>query len=195
MSRLFEPLSLRGLTLPNRAWVSPMCQYSAADGVPNDWHLVHLGQFAVGGAGLVLTEASAVVPEGRISPQDAGIWNDEQAEAWRRITDFAHAQGAVIGMQLGHAGRKASTRRPWEGIGTVPASEGGWPSVGADDQPFGDYAPARGPRPPSRPALAAARGPSAGRRGAVGGPVLAGEAASLRLGPAPSSGFGAGPQQ
>ncbi|MEV4599367.1 NADH:flavin oxidoreductase/NADH oxidase [Amycolatopsis sp. NPDC049253] len=143
MSRLFEPLSLRGLTLPNRAWVSPMCQYSATDGVPNDWHLVHLGQFAVGGAGLILTEASAVTPEGRISPQDTGIWNDEQVAAWRRITDFVHARGTAIGTQLAHAGRKASTQRPWEGTGSVPAAEGGWQSVGADDQPFGDYAPAR----------------------------------------------------
>ncbi|KDN16333.1 NADH:flavin oxidoreductase/NADH oxidase [Amycolatopsis rifamycinica] len=143
MSRLFSPITVRGLTLPNRAWVSPMCQYSATDGVPGDWHLVHLGQFATGGAGLVMTEATAVVPEGRISPQDTGIWTGTQAEAWRRIAGFVHAQGTAIGMQLAHAGRKASTRRPWEGTGSVPAPEGGWPSVGADAQPFGTYAPAR----------------------------------------------------
>lgn len=143
MSRLFSPITVRGLTLPNRAWVSPMCQYSATDGVPDDWHLVHLGQFATGGAGLVMTEATAVVPEGRISPQDTGIWNDAQAEAWRRIVGFVHAQGTAIGMQLGHAGRKGSARRPWDGPGSVPASEGGWQSVGADAQPFGAYAPAR----------------------------------------------------
>ncbi|WP_410593486.1 NADH:flavin oxidoreductase/NADH oxidase [Amycolatopsis sp. lyj-23] len=143
MSQLFSPITVRGLTLPNRAWVSPMCQYSATDGVPGDWHLVHLGQFAAGGAGLVMTEATAVTPEGRISPQDTGIWTDEQAEAWRRITGFVHGQGTAIGMQLAHAGRKGSTRRPWEGTGSVPAQDGGWPSVGADAQPFGSYAPAR----------------------------------------------------
>jgi len=143
VSRLFSPITVRGLTLPNRAWVSPMCQYSATDGVPDDWHLVHLGQFATGGAGLVMTEATAVVPEGRISPQDTGIWNDTQAGAWRRIVDFVHRQDTAIGMQLGHAGRKGSARRPWDGPGSVPASEGGWQSVGADAQPFGAYAPAR----------------------------------------------------
>jgi 2,4-dienoyl-CoA reductase-like NADH-dependent reductase (Old Yellow Enzyme family) len=143
VSRLFSPITVRGLTLPNRVWVSPMCQYSATDGVPDDWHLVHLGQFATGGAGLVMTEATAVVPEGRISPQDTGIWNAEQAEAWRRIAGFVHGQGTAIGMQLGHAGRKGSTRRPWDGPGSVPASAGGWQSVGADAQPFGAYAPAR----------------------------------------------------
>jgi 2,4-dienoyl-CoA reductase-like NADH-dependent reductase (Old Yellow Enzyme family) len=143
VSRLFSPITVRGLTLPNRAWVSPMCQYSATDGVPDDWHLVHLGQFATGGAGLVMTEATAVVPEGRISPQDTGIWTGAQAEAWRRIVAFVHRQGTAIGMQLGHAGRKGSTRRPWDGPGSVPASEGGWRSVGADAQPFGTYAPAR----------------------------------------------------
>ncbi|MGW4060356.1 NADH:flavin oxidoreductase/NADH oxidase [Amycolatopsis sp. NPDC004747] len=143
MSRLFSPITVRGLTLPNRAWVSPMCQYSATDGLPGDWHLVHLGQFAAGGAGLVLTEATAVTPEGRISPQDTGIWTGEQAEAWRRIVAFVHGQDTAIGMQLAHAGRKGSTRRPWEGQGSVPPEDGGWPSVGADAQPFGPYAPAR----------------------------------------------------
>jgi 2,4-dienoyl-CoA reductase-like NADH-dependent reductase (Old Yellow Enzyme family) len=143
VSHLFEPLSIRDLTVSNRVWVSPMCQYSSTDGLPNDWHLMHLGQFAAGGAGLVMTEASAVTPEGRISPQDAGIWNDEQATAWRRITTFIHDQGTLAGMQLAHAGRKGSTHRPWEGPGTVPEAEGGWQSVGADEQPFGKYAPAR----------------------------------------------------
>jgi 2,4-dienoyl-CoA reductase-like NADH-dependent reductase (Old Yellow Enzyme family) len=143
VSALFEPLKLRDLTLSNRVWVSPMCQYSATDGLPNDWHLVHLGQFAAGGAGLVMTEATAVAPEGRISRQDTGIWNDDQVAAWRRITDFIHARGVVAGMQLGHAGRKASTHRPSDGSGSIPLSEGGWQSVGADAQPFGEYAPAR----------------------------------------------------
>ncbi|EWM19503.1 anthraniloyl-CoA monooxygenase, partial [Kutzneria sp. 744] len=115
MSTLLSPYTVRGMTARNRIWVSPMCQYSATDGVPNDWHFVHLGQFAAGGAGLVMTEAAAVSPEGRISPRDAGIWNDEQVRAWRRIVDFIHGQGARAAMQLGHAGRKASTQPPWEG--------------------------------------------------------------------------------
>jgi 2,4-dienoyl-CoA reductase-like NADH-dependent reductase (Old Yellow Enzyme family) len=143
MSKLLSPFTVRGLTARNRIWVSPMCQYSATDGLPNDWHFMHLGQFAAGGAGLVMTESSAVSPEGRISPQDAGIWNDEQVAAWRRITDFAHAQGAKIGMQLGHAGRKASTRRPWEGRSSVPEDEGGWPTVAPSALAFGDYATPR----------------------------------------------------
>ncbi|WP_432542342.1 NADH:flavin oxidoreductase/NADH oxidase [Kineococcus sp. SYSU DK002] len=145
MSRLFTPITLRGTTLPNRVWVSPMCQYScdpvAAPGVPNDWHLVHLGGLAVGGAGLVLTEAAAVLPEGRISPYDAGLWNDEQARAWARVVDFVHGQGAAAGVQLAHAGRKASTHRPWdERSGTVPAAEGGWETVGPSALPHGDLA-------------------------------------------------------
>ena len=139
-SALFTPVVLRGVTVRNRVWVSPMCQYSATDGVPDDWHLVHLGQFAVGGAGLVLTEAAAVVPEGRISPQDAGIWNDEQVAAWRRIVDFLHGQGATAAMQLAHAGRKGSTLRPWDGSGTVPLADGGWTAMGPDGRGFGDYA-------------------------------------------------------
>lgn len=129
MSQLFTPLTLRGLTLRNRIAVSPMCQYSATDGVANDWHLVHLGGFATGGAGLVIAEATAVVPEGRISPQDLGLWRDEQVPMLARITRFVHAQGAAIGVQLAHAGRKASTRRPWEGSGTVTPEEGGWTNV------------------------------------------------------------------
>src|SRR6195952_2582695 len=137
LSKLFEPITLRSLTARNRVWLAPMCQYSAVDGVPNDWHLVHLGARATGGFGLVMTEASAVVPEGRISPQDAGIWNDEQAEAWRRVVDFVHAQGAVAAMQPAHAVRKASTKRPWDGTGSVSEDEGGWRSVGPTDQAFG----------------------------------------------------------
>jgi 2,4-dienoyl-CoA reductase-like NADH-dependent reductase (Old Yellow Enzyme family) len=139
VSRLFEPISLRGLTVSNRVWVSPMCQYTAVDGLPNDWHLMHLGQFAAGGAGLVCTEVAAVVPEGRISPQDVGIWNDEQVTAWRRITDFLHSCGAVAATQIGHAGRKASTQRPWEGRRSVPISDGGWQTVGPGERPFGQY--------------------------------------------------------
>ncbi len=130
MSALFTPFSLRSLTLRNRIGVSPMCQYSSDNGFATDWHLVHLGAFATGGAGLVLTEAAAVTPEGRISPQDLGIWDDAHIPMLRRITDFCRAQGAVMGIQLAHAGRKASTRRPWEQPGgAVPASEGGWDNV------------------------------------------------------------------
>ncbi|WP_219061171.1 NADH:flavin oxidoreductase/NADH oxidase [Pseudomonas sp. UMAB-08] len=131
MSLLLEPFTLRQLTLLNRIAVSPMCQYSCVDGLANDWHLVHLGSRAVGGAGLVFTEATAVTQDGRITPEDLGLWNDEQIEPLQRITRFITAQGAVAGIQLAHAGRKASTWRPWLGKqGSVPLSEGGWTPVG-----------------------------------------------------------------
>jgi 2,4-dienoyl-CoA reductase-like NADH-dependent reductase (Old Yellow Enzyme family) len=139
MSELFTPITLRGTEIRNRVWVSPMCQYSATDGMPDDWHLVHLGSFARGGAGLVLTEATTVVPEGRISPEDTGIWNDAQAQAWARIVDFLHAQGATAGIQLAHAGRKASTYAPWRGRGTVPRDQGGWQTVAPSAVPFPGY--------------------------------------------------------
>ncbi len=130
-SKLFSPLKLRELTLPNRIAVSPMCQYSAQDGFVNDWHLVHLGSRAVGGAGLVIVEAASILAEGRITPEDVGIWKDEHIEALRRITRFVEAQGSFAGIQLAHAGRKASAWRPWAGkAGTVPAAEGGWDTVG-----------------------------------------------------------------
>ena len=129
MPGLFDPLAIGGLTFANRVFVSPMCQYSSKDGYANDWHFVHLGSRAVGGAGLVLTEATAVLPEGRISPQDLGIWDDGHIEMLGRIVSFIHEQGSIAGMQLAHAGRKASTRRPWEAQGTVPESEGGWTKV------------------------------------------------------------------
>ena len=129
MAHLFDSLRIRELEFGNRVFVSPMCQYSSEDGFPNDWHLVHLGSRAVGGAGMVMTEATAVLPEGRISPQDLGIWSDEHVEPLRRIVRFIHEQGSVAGMQLAHAGRKASTRRPWEGDGAVGESEGGWSNV------------------------------------------------------------------
>src|SRR3954453_15094367 len=143
MPELFEPITLRNLTLSNRVWLAPMCQYSvlAGDGVPTDWHLVHLGARAQGGFGLILTETTAVVPEGRISPQDTGLWNDEQREAWRRIVDFVHSQGAAVGVQLAHAGRKASTYRGFVGepSGTVAVENGGWTTVGPSDDPFPGY--------------------------------------------------------
>ncbi len=140
MSRLFSPLTLRGTTFRNRVWTSPMCQYSSVDGHPTDWHLVHLGGIARGGAALVLSEATAVTATGRISPDDAGIWTDAQAEDYRRITAFIRSQGAVPGIQLAHAGRKASTYAPWKGRGSVPLAEGGWPTVGPSPIAFGRYA-------------------------------------------------------
>ncbi len=136
MSALFAPLALRGLTLRNRIGVSPMCQYSSTDGFANDWHLVHLGGFATGGAGLVLSEAAAVSPEGRINVHDLGIWSDEHIPMLRRITDFVRANGAAIGVQLAHAGRKASTKRPWEGSGLITANEGGWEVVAPSEIAF-----------------------------------------------------------
>ena len=126
MTHLFNPLAIRDITFANRVFVSPMCQYSSSDGYANDWHFVHLGSRAVGGAGLVLTEATAVLPEARISPDDLGIWMDEHIEPLARIVRFIHEQGSVAGMQLAHAGRKASTYRPWAGHGRVPEREGGW---------------------------------------------------------------------
>ncbi|HVH27390.1 MAG TPA: NADH:flavin oxidoreductase/NADH oxidase [Vicinamibacterales bacterium] len=129
MAHLFDSLSIRDLTFANRVFVSPMCEYSSVDGYANDWHFVHLGSRAVGGAGLVLTEAAAVLPEGRISPQDLGIWSDDHIEPLTRIVGFIDAQGSVAGMQLAHAGRKATTYRPWDGHGAVPERLGGWTKV------------------------------------------------------------------
>lgn len=133
-----SPLTLRGTTFRNRVWLAPMCQYSAGpDGLPTDWHLAHLGARAVGGFGLVMTEATAVVPEGRISPQDVGIWGDEHVVAWRRVTDFVRSRGAVAGVQLAHAGRKASTYRGFgDGSGSVPEASGGWSTVAPSDLAF-----------------------------------------------------------
>jgi len=125
--QLFTPFTQRGLTLRNRIAVAPMCQYSAVDGVPDHWHLVHLGSRAVGGAAVVIAEATAVTAQGRISPQDVGLWNDAQREAWRPITRFIDTQGAIAGVQLAHAGRKASSQRPWEGGGAL--REGAWGTV------------------------------------------------------------------
>ncbi len=136
MSQLFSPFSLRELHFKNRVFVSPMCQYSAVDGVVNDWHLVHLGGRAVGGAGLVMTEAASVTADGRISPEDAGIWNDQQAAAWKPIVAFIKAQGSVPCIQLAHAGRKASTYAPWRGSGKVAPEQGGWQVRGPSDDAF-----------------------------------------------------------
>ena len=137
-SLLYSTFQLKGLTLPNRIVVSPMCQYSSEDGMANDWHLVHLGSRAVGGAGLVFTEAAAVSPEGRISPDDLGIWKDEQIEPLRRITTFIRKQGAKSGIQLAHAGRKASTAPPWEGRYQVDTRNRGWQTVAPSPIPFSE---------------------------------------------------------
>ena len=131
MSQLFSPFALRDVTLRNRIGVSPMCQYSSVDGLANDWHLVHLGGFAVGGAALVMTEAAAVTPDGRINVADLGIWNDAQLPGLERITSFVRAQGAVPGIQLAHAGRKGSVKRPWEGAGVLEVADGGWTNLDA----------------------------------------------------------------
>ncbi len=142
MTLLFEPITIRGLTLANRIVLAPMCQYSCdrQDGVPTDWHLVHLGSHAIGGFGLVLTEATAVNPEGRISLQDTGLWNDAQALSWQRIISFLHAQGTSVGVQLSHAGRKASVYPPFtDASGSVPREAGGWDTVGPSALPFGGY--------------------------------------------------------
>ena len=136
MPHLFESLTLRNLTLPNRIAVSPMCEYSCVDGLANEWHFVHLGSRAVGGAGLVFTEAAAVSPEGRISPQDLGIWSDAQAEALGSIARFVKSQGSRAGIQLAHAGRKASTQRPWEGNARIEVSAGGWIPMAPSPLPF-----------------------------------------------------------
>ncbi|GAB3615971.1 NADH:flavin oxidoreductase/NADH oxidase [Okibacterium endophyticum] len=149
MTAPFDPIVLAdgssaATEVRNRVWIAPMCQYSVPDedGVPTDWHLMHLGQFAAGGAGLVFTEATAVSPEGRISPRDTGIWNGEQADAWARICRLVRAQGATAGIQLAHAGRKGSTVAPWgmDGRGTIDPVDGGWSTVAPSAVPFGDYA-------------------------------------------------------
>lgn len=156
MARLFEPLTLRGITLPNRIGVSPMCQYSCEDGFATDWHLVHLGSRAVGGAGLVLTEAAAVTPEGRISPQDLGIWSDAHAEPLARIAAFIRSQQAVPGIQLAHAGRKASRSRPWEGDRWLGETEGGWTPLAPSPLPYGPVPAPRAMNPGDLAAVKAA---------------------------------------
>lgn len=136
MALLFEPLALRSITLRNRIAVSPMCQYSAREGMASDWHLVHLGTRAVGGAGAVIVEATGVSPEGRISPGCLGIWNDEQAGMLQRIASFVQTQGSVPGIQLAHAGRKASHHRPWEGGKPLQPAEGAWTTLAPSALPF-----------------------------------------------------------
>lgn len=136
MSMLFTPITIKSITIRNRIFVSPMCQYSSTDGLPTNWHLVHLGSRAVGGAGLVMTEATAVSPEGRISPDDSGIWSDAHAEAFRPVAGFIAEQGAVPGIQLAHAGRKGSTDSPWRGGGALGEGDRGWRPVAPSPLPF-----------------------------------------------------------
>ncbi len=142
-SQLFAPLTLRSITFHNRVFVSPMCQYSSEDGMPNDWHFVHLGSRAVGGASLVSVEASAVSPEARFTPWDAGIWSAAHAIAWKRAADFIRAHGAVPAIQLAHAGRKASCNKPWLGGKPLAPSEGAWQTLGPSAIAFGHYPPPR----------------------------------------------------
>jgi 2,4-dienoyl-CoA reductase-like NADH-dependent reductase (Old Yellow Enzyme family) len=137
MPHLFQPLTIKSVTLRNRIGVSPMCQYSSEDGVATDWHLVHLGSRAVGGAGLVIAEATAVAPEGRITPGDAGIWADKHVESIARINRFIKSHGAVPGIQIAHAGRKASAARPWDGGASLANDAGGWQTVAPSPLPFG----------------------------------------------------------
>ncbi|MFZ5865608.1 MAG: NADH:flavin oxidoreductase/NADH oxidase [Thermodesulfobacteriota bacterium] len=137
MPQLFDTLRIKDVTLRNRIGVSPMCQYSSHNGMANDWHLVHLGSRAIGGAGLVIAEATAVEPRGRISPQDAGLWSDEQIEPLARITSFVKEFGAVPGIQLAHAGRKGSAARPWEGDNSLADDEGGWEIIAPSPLAFG----------------------------------------------------------
>jgi 2,4-dienoyl-CoA reductase-like NADH-dependent reductase (Old Yellow Enzyme family) len=133
---LFDPLTLRSITFPNRIFVSPMCQYSSDDGMPNDWHFVHLGSRAVGGAGLVIVEASGVSPEGRITAWDSGLWSEEHAAAFERITRFIHEQGSIAGVQIAHAGRKASTEKPWRGGRVIAEGPYAWTPVAPSAIPF-----------------------------------------------------------
>ena len=135
-SKLFTPLDIKGLEFKNRIWVSPMCQYSSKNGHPTDWHFVHLGSRAVGGAGLVMVEATAVSPEGRISPDDSGIWSDEHIPGFLRLSEFIKSQNAVAGIQIAHAGRKASTSAPWLGNRFLSPDEGGWDTVAPSSIPF-----------------------------------------------------------
>ena len=171
---LFSPFAIRGVTLRNRIVVSPMCQYSSEDGAATDWHLVHLGSRAVGGAGLVIVEATAVEPRGRISPEDSGLWDDKHVEPLARIVRFCKGQGAATGMQLAHAGRKASSHRPWEPRGNKPLQDGrAWETVAASPIPFDEGWPA--PRALARDEIAAvvgAFGRAAARAHAAGFDVL-----------------------
>jgi 2,4-dienoyl-CoA reductase-like NADH-dependent reductase (Old Yellow Enzyme family) len=170
MSELLSPLTIRGITLRNRIVMSPMCQYSAEEGFANDWHLVHLGSRAVGGAALIVAEATAVTRDGRISPADLGIWSDEHVEPLARVVRFVHAQGAVAGIQLAHAGRKASTEPPWKGGHPILAPEaGGWTVAGPSPIPFRPDGPVPVPLDEAGLDTVAAAFEAAGRRALAAG--------------------------
>ncbi len=142
MAKVFEKLTLRSVEFRNRIWVSPMCQYSSVDGMPADWHLAHYGSRAVGGTGLVMVEATAVSPEGRITPGDLGLWSEAHTTAFKRIAQFIKSQGAVAGIQLAHAGRKASSAKPWDGGKYLSVEKGGWQNIAPSALPFSeDYPP------------------------------------------------------
>lgn len=145
MTTIFSPITIRNLEISNRIWMSPMCQYSCEgqDGVPTDWHKIHLGTRAVGGCGLIMAEATAVSPEGRITPWCTGIWNEQQRDKWSEVVSFIESQGATPALQLAHAGRKGSSQRPWAGSGTVDQNSGGWQTVSASDLAFDKYQPPR----------------------------------------------------
>jgi 2,4-dienoyl-CoA reductase-like NADH-dependent reductase (Old Yellow Enzyme family) len=173
MPRLFSPFKLRDLEFKNRVFVSPMCQYSSDDGLPTDWHFVHLGSRAVGGAALVMVEASAVTPEGRISPWDSGIWSEAHAEAFARITRFVCDHGAAAGIQLAHAGRKASTEAPWRGGKAVASEHGGWQPVAPSAISFdAGYAAPRALAPADLAALVDAFAAAAARARRAGFSVI-----------------------
>ncbi len=178
MTGLFAPLRLRELELSNRAWVSPMCMYACEeqDGIVGDWHVMHYGQYALGGAGLILAEATAVLPEGRVTPQDAGIWSDAQTAAWRRVTEAVHLAGGRIGVQLAHAGRKGGKYRGLPGdefvARSVPLDAGGWVTTGATDAAFGRYDPPRAATGEYLSALPAAFAVAARRADAAGFDVI-----------------------
>ena len=137
MPSIFDEIQIRDLTIPNRIWLSPMCQYSATDGIPNNWHLIHLGKYAMGKVGLIMTEASGISPAARSTLRDTGIWNDEQVAAWKPIVNFVHEQGSKIGIQLWHAGQKGSTTAPWQGQDYVSPEAGGWQAVAPSEIAFG----------------------------------------------------------
>ncbi|WP_432532981.1 oxidoreductase [Kineococcus arenarius] len=178
MSKPFDPLTLRGTTVSNRVWVSPMCMYACEDapGVVGDFHVAHYGQFALGGAGLVLTEATAVLPEGRVTPQDAGLWDDAHIAPWQRVTSLVHAAGSRIGVQLAHAGRKGGKYRGLPGDEhrnrSVPRDAGGWRTLGATGEAFGRYAAPRAADEEDLTAVVAAFGAAARRAVAAGFDVI-----------------------
>jgi len=169
MPGLFDPITLRGETIRNRIGVSPMCQYSATDGMPDDWHVVHLGSRAVGGAGLVMAEATAVSPEGRITPACLGIWSDAHVEPHRRIVRFLDSQGATPAIQLAHAGRKASRVPPWEGGHALRPEDGAWPVIGPSAIPFDAASPVPAPMDEAMIATVMAQFVAAAKRSVVAG--------------------------